>query len=73
MTQPSTAPAFAAAAEVAEIVPVIASATSTATKVTGDAAVSAGGSRIARSGSSAPSVNATADESAACHGLTRSS
>ena len=68
MTRRSVARDLAAPPRWAETVPVIARATSTATKVTGTRH-SGGGSRIASSGSSAPSVNAIADESAACHGI----
>ena len=56
----------------ADTAPVIVSAASTATNVTG-IRHPGGGSRIASSGSSAPRVNATADDRAACQGLTRSS
>lgn len=48
--------------------PVTASATRTATKVTGTRQP-ADGARIAISGSSAPVVNAAAEANAACHGL----
>src|SRR5699024_3912533 len=52
--------------------PVIASATSTATNVTGTRML-AGGSRIASIGSTDPARKATAEASAACQGLTTSS
>src|SRR5258708_16979607 len=51
--------------------PVTASATSTATKVTGTRQA-AGGARIATSGRSAPMVNDAAEAIAACRGLVRS-
>ena len=52
--------------------PVMASATSTDTKVSGTR-TSAGASRIVSSGNTAPIVNATAEASAAAHGLATSS
>lgn len=58
---------FAPAAR-ALIQPVMVSATTVATPVTGIRKVG-GGTSIATSGSSAPSVNETADEMAACLGL----
>lgn len=54
----------------ADVRPVIARATSTATTVTGTRNV-CDGNRIAIKGSSAPIVNASAEDSAACHGLVR--
>ena len=52
-------------------VPVRTSATSTATNATGTRKA-AGGNKIATNGTSAPRVNATADDTAACDGLDRS-
>jgi hypothetical protein len=56
----------------ADTAPVTTRATSTAATVTGIRSV-VGGNRIAISGSSAPTVNDSADDRAACQGLVRSS
>ncbi len=67
MTSRSVARALPLPPRWADTVPVIARAISTATNVMGIFS-SGGRSRIVSSGRSAPSVNATADDSAACHG-----